>query len=57
MPDNTALNPRDEAAPGTPGPGDKLRPACSGFGSGKNGGRTCEQRNGTGKVIEGMDGA
>jgi hypothetical protein len=55
MPDNTDLNPGDEAAPGTPGTGENLCPACNG--SGKKEGQKCEQCNGTGKVIEGIGGA
>jgi len=55
MPDNTALNPGDEAAPGTPGTGENRCPTCSG--SGKKDGQKCEQCNGTGKVIEGIGGA
>jgi hypothetical protein len=55
MPDNTDLNPGDEAAPGTPGTGENLRPGCSG--SGKNDGPKGEQCIGSGKVIEGIRGA
>jgi hypothetical protein len=55
MPDNTNLNPGDDAAPGTLGTGENLCPACSG--SGEKDGETCDQCNGTGKVIEGIGGA
>ena len=55
MPDNTDLNPGDEAAPGTPGTGENLCPACSG--SGEKDSQKCEVCNGTGKVIEGIGGA
>lgn len=55
MPDNTTLNPGDEAAPGTPGTGENLCPACNG--AGKKDAEKCERCNGTGKVIEGIGGA
>jgi hypothetical protein len=55
MPENTDLNPGDEAAPGTPGTGENICPACSG--SGKKDGQTCATRDGTGKVTEGIGGA
>ena len=55
MPDNTNLNPGDEAPPGTPGTGENLCPACNG--SGTKEGQKCEQCDGTGKVIEGIGGA
>jgi hypothetical protein len=54
MPDNTNLNPGDEAAPGTPGAGENLCPACNG--SGKKDGERCEQCDGTGKIVEGIGG-
>jgi hypothetical protein len=52
VPDNTDLNPGDEAAPGT---GENLCPACND--SRKKDRRQCGQPNRTGKVIEGMGGA
>jgi hypothetical protein len=55
MPDNTDLNPGDEAAPGTPETGENLCPASNG--SAKKDGVECDQRNGTGTVIEGIGGA
>jgi hypothetical protein len=55
MPDNTDLNPGDEAAPGTPGTGENLCRACSG--SGEKDSQKCQVCNGSGKVIEGIGGA
>jgi len=55
MPNNTDLNPGDEAAPGTPGTGENLRPAYNG--SGTKDSHKCEQCDGTGKVTEGIGGA
>lgn len=55
MPHHTDLNPRDEAAPGTPGTGENLCPACSG--SGEKGSEKCQVCDGTGKVIKGIGGA
>jgi hypothetical protein len=49
-----ALNPGDEAAPGTPGTGENLCPEC--HGTGRRQGRTCTNCNGTGMVTEGIGG-
>ena len=48
------MNPGDQAAPGTPGTGEDLCPKCSG--SGKLEGKSCEECDGTGKVIVGISG-
>ncbi len=55
MPHHTDLNPGDEAAPGIPGTGENLRPACSG--SGDKDSQKCIVRIGTGNVIGGIGGA
>jgi hypothetical protein len=55
MPENTELNPGDEAAPGTPGTGENLCPTCNG--SGMKDGQKCATCGGMGKVIEGIGGA
>jgi hypothetical protein len=49
------LNPGDEAAPGTPGAGEAVCPACRG--SGRVGAAPCETCGGTGRVVEGIGGA
>jgi hypothetical protein len=54
MPENTGLNPGDEAVPGTPGTGDDICQACNG--SGKKDGQKCATCDGTGKVTEGIGG-
>ena len=48
------LNPGDEAAPGTPGSGEDICPACGGTGRKNN--QICPNCNGTGKIIEGIGG-
>jgi DnaJ-class molecular chaperone len=48
-------NPGDEAAPGTPGTGEAVCPACGG--SGRRGGEPCGSCGGTGRIIEGIGGA
>jgi hypothetical protein len=48
-------NPGDEAAPGTPGTGEAVCPACRG--SGRRGGEPCENCGGSGRIIEGIGGA
>ena len=53
--DGTKLNPGDEAAPGTPGTGENVCPACRG--SGKVESKTCTNCGGTGKIVEGVGGA
>jgi hypothetical protein len=55
MPENTDLNPGDEAAPGTPGTGENVCPECNG--SGIQDGEKCPTCDGTGKVTEGIGGA
>jgi len=49
------LAPGDEAAPGTPGTGEDVCPACGG--TGKIDGKTCTQCQGTGSVTVGIGGA
>jgi hypothetical protein len=48
------LNPGDQAAPGTLGTGEDLRPHCGG--TGEHDGSPCPVCGGTGKVIEGIGG-
>ncbi len=57
MPDPNAndLNPGDDAAPGTPGTGEDICPACNG--SGKVAAAQCENCGGTGKIVEAIGGA
>ena len=50
----TGANPGDEAAPGTPGSGENICPACGG--TGRLDGRKCPSCGGTGRVIEGIGG-
>jgi hypothetical protein len=50
-----AVNPGDEAVPGTPGAGENLCQVC--HGTGKQDGKPCDNCGGTGKVIEGVGGA
>ena len=50
-----ALNPGDDAPPGTPGTGENVCPECSGQGKLKSGGE-CPNCGGTGKVITGVAG-
>lgn len=54
-PQDSAMNPGDQAPPGTEGAGENLCPDCSGKGSVN--GKRCETCGGTGKVIEGVGGA
>ncbi|MDA8453801.1 hypothetical protein M4R22_03390 [Acidovorax sp. GBBC 3334] len=49
------LAPGDEAAPGTPGTGEDLCPACGG--SGRREGAPCAECAGTGRVTVGIGGA
>lgn len=49
------LNPGDEAAPGTPGAGEDICPACSGSGK-KADGAPCPMCGGTGRIMEGIGG-
>lgn len=49
------LNPGDEAAPGTPGTGENVCPACRGKGQ-LAGGQPCLECGGSGKIIEGIGG-
>ena len=51
---NTPLNPGDEAAPGTPGSGEDVCPAC--HGSGKQGDQACPNCGGSGTIQEGIGG-
>ncbi|HEX2137715.1 MAG TPA: hypothetical protein VHG30_17780 [Microvirga sp.] len=53
--EKTKLNPGDQAAPGTPGTGENICPACKG--SGKIEAQPCPTCGGTGKIIEGTGGA
>jgi DnaJ-class molecular chaperone len=48
------INPGDEAAPGTPGTGEDICPACAG--SGRKNNQVCPNCNGTGRIIEGIGG-
>lgn len=50
-----ALNPGDDATPGTPGTGEDLCRECKG--TGKINGRPCDNCGGTGIVTEGIGGA
>jgi hypothetical protein len=54
-PDSDAMNPGDEAPPGTPGTGENICPKCRG--TGRLGNQRCENCGGTGKIIEGIGGA
>ena len=58
MPDGAqskpAVNPGDEAQPGTPGTGENTCPDCSG--SGRVNAHPCKTCGGTGIVIEGIGG-
>ena len=49
-----ALNPGDEAAPGTPGTGENVCRECKG--SGQLEAKPCPVCGGTGKVVEGVSG-
>lgn len=53
-PGDAKPSPGDDAAPGTPGTGENLCPACKG--SGRLGNDPCQNCNGTGVVIEGVGG-
>jgi DnaJ-class molecular chaperone len=50
----SALNPGDQAAPGTPGTGENVCPHCRGIG--RIDGSACANCGGTGKVIAGIGG-
>ncbi|MEH3084959.1 MAG: hypothetical protein PGN26_00085 [Xylophilus ampelinus] len=50
-----ALNPGDEAAPGTPGTGETVCPACGG--TGRADAEACPACGGTGQVTVGIGGA
>lgn len=52
--DKDAINPGDDAAPGTPGTGENLCPEC--HGTGKVADRDCPNCDGTGKVVQGLAG-
>ena len=49
------LAPGDEAAPGTPGTGENICPACGG--TGRREGVPCKECEGTGRVTVGIGGA
>ncbi len=49
------LFPGDDAAPGTPGTGEDVCPACGGTGLGPDE-RSCKVCGGTGRVVEGVGG-
>lgn len=51
----SGLAPGDDAAPGTPGTGEDICPACRGSGK-KVGGGDCPNCQGSGKVTEGIGG-
>lgn len=50
-----AMNPGDEAPPGTPGTGENICGHCAGKGRMPDG-NECRECGGTGKVIEGVGG-
>lgn len=52
--DKLALNPGDQATPGTPGTGEDICPDC--HGSGRRTGTRCETCGGSGRVIKGIGG-
>lgn len=52
---NPDRNPGDEAAPGTPGTGEDVCPACQGKGTLANG-NPCPECGGSGKITEGIGG-
>lgn len=54
-PAGQALNPGDEAAPGTPGTGEDICRTCKG--TGRLNGAQCPDCAGSGVVIEGIGGA
>jgi hypothetical protein len=47
--------PGDEAAPGTPGTGEDICPACNG--SGRKDGKPCQNCAGSGRIVRGIGGA
>jgi DnaJ-class molecular chaperone len=49
------LAPGDQAAPGTPGTGENICPACGG--SGTLEGKTCPTCEGAGTIVQGIGGA
>lgn len=51
-----ALNPGDEAAPGTPGSGEDVCPECNGRGKTAED-KPCENCGGTGRIVRGVGGA
>lgn len=53
-PDRVSTMPGDEAAPGTPGAGEDVCPAC--HGSGRRGGEPCPECGGTGRIVRGIGG-
>ena len=53
--DASKLNPRHEAAPGTPGTGDDVCPEC--HGSGRISGQPCRNCGGSGRVVRVIGGA
>ena len=53
----SAMNPGDDAPPGTPGTGEDICPECSGKGTlASGGGGQCPNCGGTGKVTKGIAG-
>jgi hypothetical protein len=55
LPDAAGAYPGDDAAPGTPGTGEDICPACNGK-ERLQGGAECRTCGGTGKVIKGIAG-
>lgn len=54
-PNETPMNPGDEAPPGTPGTGEDICPRCKGSGKLQTG-QDCPDCGGSGKIIEGIGG-
>jgi hypothetical protein len=52
---DTAMNPGDEAPPGTPGTGEAPCPLCGG--SGNKDDAPCNHCGGTGKIVKAVGGA
>ncbi|KQV80296.1 hypothetical protein ASD15_15670 [Massilia sp. Root351] len=53
--DKPDIEPGDDAAPGTPGTGEDVCPACRGTGK-LAGGQPCSECGGSGRITEGIGG-